>query len=85
MLDSTAYAIGIFASLLYPAFANRRRGRPLEDSLMDSTLSAVRIITEKIRRAIIKTGLSERPYVLRSYFASHLLEAELDGKTSTDI
>ena len=42
-------------------------------------------ITEELKRAIRKAGLNERPYVLRSYFASHLLSAELDNKMNTDI
>jgi site-specific recombinase XerD len=42
-------------------------------------------ITDEIRRLFKKIKLQQRPYVLRSYFATHLLEAELDGKISTDI
>ncbi|MGI0069380.1 MAG: hypothetical protein ACREAN_03890, partial [Nitrosopumilaceae archaeon] len=42
-------------------------------------------ITEEIKRAIRGAGFNWRPYILRSYFASHLLTAELDGKMSTDI
>ena len=37
-------------------------------------------ISEEIKRAIVRAGMKERPYVLRSYFASHLLQAELDNK-----
>jgi len=42
-------------------------------------------ITEEVKRAIIRAGLNERPYVLRSYFAQRLLQAGLDNKMNGEI
>jgi integrase len=41
-------------------------------------------ICEEVRRAIRRAGYQWRPYVLRAYFDSHLLSAELNGKISFD-
>jgi hypothetical protein len=43
-----------------------------------------RNVEDEIRRAIRRAGYNWRPYILRSYFDSHLLEAELSGAMGAD-
>ena len=58
------------------------QGRGLDEATMLPFLATANVEAE-VRRAIQRGGYEWRPYVLRAYFDSHLLNAELQGRIAS--
>ncbi len=74
--------LGPQTPIVRPDYGFERRGRP--EDMRGSSFLGRQGITQEIREVLRAQGLRVRPYVLRSYAASALLEAQRQGKI-TDI